>query len=80
MRVAMREHDVPVPGRRTSTRENERLLAVLVAEGLTNRQLARVFATSEKSVEGRLSRMFARTGYRSRVELAAAMLTGEYAD
>lgn len=74
----MREHDVPVPGRRTTTSENERLLAVLVAEGLINRQLARVFATSEKSVEGRLSRMFARAGYRSRVELAAAMLTGEY--
>lgn len=80
LRVTMREHDVTVPGRRASTRENERLLAVLVAEGLTNRQLARVFATSEKSVEGRLSRMFARTGYRSRVELAAAMLTGDYAD
>lgn len=78
LRVIMREHDVPVPGRRTTTAENERLLAVLVAEGLSNRQLATVFATSEKSVEGRLSRMFARTGYRSRVELAAAMLTGEY--
>lgn len=80
LRVTMREHDVTVPGRRTSTRENERLLAVLVAEGLPNRQLAQVLATSEKSVEGRLSRMFARTGYRSRVELAAATLTGDYAD
>lgn len=79
LRVTMREHDVTVPGRRTSTRENERLLAVLVAEGLPNRQLAQVLATSEKSVEGRLSRMFARTGYRSRVELAAAVLTGDCA-
>lgn len=50
LRVMVREHDVTVPGRRTSTRENERLLAVLVAEGLANRQLAQVLATSEKSV------------------------------
>lgn len=78
MRGIMREHDVSVPGRGTATAENERLLAVLVTEGLGNRQLATVFGTSEKSVEGRLTRMFARTGYRSRVELAAAMLTGEY--
>ncbi|MGP4017785.1 AAA family ATPase [Saccharopolyspora sp. 5N708] len=78
MRQTMRVHNVPVPGRAATTNENERLLAVLVTEGLTNRQLAAVFGTTEKSVEGRLTRMFARSGYRSRVELAAAMLTGEY--
>ncbi|WP_438387703.1 AAA family ATPase [Actinopolyspora saharensis] len=78
MRRVMREHDVSVPGRGASTAENERLLAVLVTEGWGNRQLATVFGTSEKSVEGRLTRMFARTGYRSRVELAAAMLTGRF--
>ncbi|MCI2417466.1 AAA family ATPase [Saccharopolyspora sp. K220] len=78
MRQTMRAHNMPVPGRAATTNENERLLAVLVTEGLTNRQLAAVFGTTEKSVEGRLTRMFARIGYRSRVELAAAMLTGEY--
>ena len=78
LRRAMREHGVPVPDRTTATRENERLLAVLVTEGLTNRQLATVLGATEKSVEGRLTRMFARIGYRSRVELAAAMVTGEY--
>ncbi|WP_243791909.1 AAA family ATPase [Saccharopolyspora gloriosae] len=78
LRRAMREHNVSVPSRATTTSENERLLAVLVTEGLTNRQLATVFGATEKSVEGRLTRMFARIGYRSRVELAAAMLTGEY--
>ncbi|SFT35435.1 regulatory protein, luxR family [Actinopolyspora lacussalsi subsp. righensis] len=77
-RGIMREHDISVPGRGVVTTENERLLAVLVTEGLGNRQLATVLGTSEKSVEGRLTRMFARTGHRSRVELAAAMLTGEY--
>jgi DNA-binding NarL/FixJ family response regulator len=58
--------------------ENERLLATLVTDGLTNRELATVLGASEKSVEGRLSRLFQRTGYRSRVELASAVLTGEY--
>jgi DNA-binding NarL/FixJ family response regulator len=58
--------------------ENERLLATLVTDGLTNRELATVLGASEKSVEGRLSRLFQRTGYRSRVELASAVLTGDY--
>jgi DNA-binding CsgD family transcriptional regulator len=78
MRKHMRDLKVPAPSRAETTTENERLLAVLVAEGLSNRQLSVVFGTSEKSVEGRLTRMFARIGYRSRVELAAAILTGEY--
>lgn len=78
LRHVMRQNGVPVPDRSATTSENERLLAVLVAEGLSNRQLATVFATTEKSVEGRLTRMFARIGYRSRVELAAAMLTGDF--
>ncbi|WP_030107291.1 LuxR C-terminal-related transcriptional regulator, partial [Actinoalloteichus caeruleus] len=58
--------------------ENELLLAVLVTEGLSNRELATALQTSEKSVEGRLTRLFAKGGYGSRVDLAAAMLTGEY--
>lgn len=78
LRQVMRDHNVPIPSRGATTAENERLLAVLVTEGLTNRQMAVVFGATEKSVEGRLTRMFARIGYRSRVELAAAMLTGEY--
>jgi DNA-binding NarL/FixJ family response regulator len=78
LRNLMRDKDVAVPGRRATVAENERLLAVLTAEGLGNRQLATVLQTSEKSVEGRLSRLFSRTGYRSRVDLAAAMLSGEY--
>ena len=80
LRNLMREHDIAVPGRRVATVENERLLAELVTEGLSNRQLATVLRASERSVEGRLSRLFSRTGYRSRVELATAMLTGEYSD
>jgi DNA-binding CsgD family transcriptional regulator len=78
LRHLMRTHGIAIPGRSITISENERLLASLVADGLTNRELATVLATTEKSVEGRLSRLFQRTGYRSRVELATAMLTGEY--
>ncbi|MFI6095149.1 hypothetical protein ACIA8G_06350 [Lentzea sp. NPDC051213] len=78
LRHLMRERGVAVPGRAVTTAEQERLLASLVAEGLTNRELAGVLRTTEKSVEAKLTRLFQRTGYRSRVELATAMLTGEY--
>jgi len=78
LRRLMRDTGVAIPGRNTTVTENERLLAALVIEGLTNRQLATVLMTSEKGVEGRLSRLFQRTGYRSRIELGMAKLTGDY--
>jgi hypothetical protein len=78
VRQAMRERGLAVPGRAETLAEGDQLLAALVAEGLSNRQLAAATQSSEKSVEGRLSRLFTRTGYRSRVELAAAVLVGEY--
>ncbi|HET6704189.1 hypothetical protein [Amycolatopsis sp.] len=78
-RTLMRQCGVQVPGRQTTLAENERLLAVLVAEGLGNKQIATLLQTGEKSVEGRLSRLFQRSGYRSRVELATAILSGQYA-
>lgn len=78
LRLLMQQHGVAVPGRQATVAENERLLAVLVSEGLSNKQIALVLQTSDKSVEGRLSRLFSRTGYQSRVELATAMLTGQF--
>jgi DNA-binding CsgD family transcriptional regulator len=78
LRNLMREQGVPVPGRAETVAENERLLAMLAAGGLSNKQLAAALRTSDKSVEGRLSRLFTRTGYRSRIELSTAMLNGEY--
>ncbi|MFE3173142.1 AAA family ATPase [Amycolatopsis sp. NPDC059090] len=78
LRNVMRDHGVAVPGRQETLVENERVLAMLAAEGLSNKQLATVLRTSEKSVEGRLSRLFLRTGYRSRIELSGAMLTGRF--
>ncbi|WP_224390455.1 hypothetical protein [Pseudonocardia sp. ICBG1293] len=73
-RAAMEAHGVPVPGRAQTKAENERLLGRLLIEGLSNRQIATLLGSSAKSVEGRLGRLFARTGYRSRIELASALL------
>ncbi|TJZ59352.1 helix-turn-helix transcriptional regulator [Streptomyces piniterrae] len=75
-RAAMREAGVTVPGRKQATAENEQLLATLITEGLTNRQIATVLRLSEDAVANRLSRLFARTGLRSRTEVVSAMLTG----
>ncbi|WP_394617304.1 LuxR C-terminal-related transcriptional regulator [Lentzea sp. JNUCC 0626] len=77
-RTLMRRHNIVVPGRQEALLESERLLAVLVAESLSNKQIATVLASSEKSVESRLSRLFSKTGYQSRVELAASVLTGQF--
>ncbi|ARF53461.1 AAA family ATPase [Streptomyces gilvosporeus] len=76
-RAAMREAGLTVPGRRQATAENERLLATLITEGLTNRQIATVLRLSEDAIANRLSRLFARTGLRSRTEVVSAMLTGK---
>ncbi|MFE2595679.1 AAA family ATPase [Streptomyces sp. NPDC059396] len=75
-RAAMRETGLVVPGRKQATTENEHLLATLLAEGLTNRQIANVLRLSEDAVANRLSRLFARTGMRSRTEVATAVLAG----
>lgn len=51
--------------------ENE--LAALVARGLTNREIAREMNLSPKTIEVYLTRIYAKLGYRSRVELAVAV-------
>lgn len=78
VRTLMRRHNIAVPGRQQALAEGEHLLAVLVAESLSNKQIATVLGSSEKSVESRLSRLFAKTGYQSRVELATSVLTGQF--
>lgn len=75
-RTAMREAGLTVPGRKQATAENDHLLTVLVTEQLTNRQIATVLHLNEDAVSRRLSRLFARTGTRSRTELVTAVLTG----
>ena len=50
--------------------EREREIADLVAEGRTNKQVAATLFLSEKTIEHNLSRIYAKLGVRSRVELA----------
>jgi DNA-binding NarL/FixJ family response regulator len=49
----------------------EEVVAGLVAEGLTNREVAATLSVSVKTVESHLSRVFNKLGVRSRTELAA---------
>jgi len=54
----------------------EQQVAALVAEGRTNREVATALVLSERTIEGHLSRIYAKLGVRSRAELAH-LLTAE---
>jgi DNA-binding NarL/FixJ family response regulator len=54
-----------------SARELE--IAALVADGLTNREIAARLFLSEKTVESHLTRVFQKLGVRSRAQVAAAV-------
>ncbi|WP_405554725.1 AAA family ATPase [Streptomyces canus] len=75
-RTAMRAAQLAGPGRKQTTTENEHLLATLITEGLTNRQIATVLRLNEDAVAQRLTRLLARTGKRSRAEVVTSVLTG----
>ncbi len=64
-------------GKATELTAGEVRLAQLVAEGLTNRQIANAVHYSPKTVEVYLSRVYAKTGCTSRVELALAVKEGK---
>jgi DNA-binding CsgD family transcriptional regulator/DNA polymerase III delta prime subunit len=49
---------------------SERKVAALVAEGHTNREVAAALVLTERTIEGHLSRIYAKLGVRSRAELA----------
>ncbi|HEV2813090.1 MAG TPA: LuxR C-terminal-related transcriptional regulator, partial [Solirubrobacteraceae bacterium] len=51
--------------------ERERAIADLVASGATNKQVGAALFLSEKTVEHHVSRVYAKLGVKSRVELAA---------
>lgn len=57
---------------------SEQRVAMLVAEGRTNREVAASLVVAERTVEGHLSRVYAKLGIRSRTELARrlAVVTG----
>ena len=70
----MRRRGVRVPTRRRADRfaltDAEQRVAALVAEGLSNRLIAERLAYSVKTIEAYLSRIYAKTGCRNRVDLA----------
>ncbi|SHH39615.1 helix-turn-helix transcriptional regulator [Streptomyces sp. 3214.6] len=77
-RVA-RQRNIPVPRLRQGHQKLTELdirLVRMVADGASNRQIAAELACSPKTVEQRLTRLFQRTGSRSRRELTAAWLNG----
>lgn len=75
----MRERGITAPRNRSARQpfsDTELRIIELIRDGRTNRQIAADVRISEKTVENHLTRLFARTGYRSRLELAAASLEG----
>jgi DNA-binding CsgD family transcriptional regulator len=79
VRSASRERGVGVPRAhrsRDSLSPHELRMIELIRAGYTNRQIAADIQVREKTVENTLTRLFAKTGCRSRVELAAASLDG----
>jgi DNA-binding NarL/FixJ family response regulator len=76
VRAAMEARDVRVPRGSTASGLTavERGIVALVRQGRTNRQIAGALNLSEKTVENRLTRLFAKIGCRTRYELAATNL------
>ncbi|WP_043726760.1 LuxR family transcriptional regulator, partial [Kutzneria sp. 744] len=82
IKARMRECGVTPPRHRAASQElsdiEQRVIA-LIQRGLTNRQIAVSVRVSEKTVESYLTRLFAKTGCRSRLDLATASLEGRLA-
>jgi DNA-binding CsgD family transcriptional regulator len=65
-----------LPGRRprsSELTETERRVAELVAEGLSNKEIAARLFVTVRTVEGNLTRIYAKLGIRSRTELASRL-------
>ena len=55
-------------------------VVTLVADGLSNDEIGRTLGITSKSVEAQISRIFARTGVRSRTELATTAIRNGWLD
>ncbi|WP_219414333.1 helix-turn-helix transcriptional regulator [Pseudonocardia nigra] len=64
------------PGGADELTETERQLVQLVHDGLSNREISQVLHYSRKTVEAYLSRLYRKTGCRSRVDLVVALERG----
>jgi DNA-binding CsgD family transcriptional regulator len=79
VRETMRKVGVVLPRARAARddfSDVELRIIALVQLGKTNRQIATTVRMSEKTVENHLTRLFVRTGCRSRLDLATASLEG----
>ncbi|WP_410641038.1 helix-turn-helix transcriptional regulator [Amycolatopsis sp. lyj-346] len=79
IKARMRELGVPPPRRPGASDDlspAELRVIGLIQQGLTNRQIAGTLQISEKTVESHLTRLFAKTGCRSRLDLATASIEG----
>ena len=82
IRETMRKVGVVLPRARVARddfSDVELRIIELVQLGRTNRQIATTVRMSEKTVENYLTRLFVRTGCRSRLDLATASLEGRLA-
>ncbi|WP_206794712.1 LuxR family transcriptional regulator [Amycolatopsis sp. MtRt-6] len=79
IKARMRERGVTPPRRHLASADLsavELRIIDLIRQGLTNRQIAGALRISEKTVESHLTRLFAKTGCRSRLDLATASIEG----
>jgi DNA-binding CsgD family transcriptional regulator len=60
----------------TDFTDRERAVAVLVADGLTNDDIARRLGIASKTVEWNLTRLYRKLGVSSRTQLAVAVTRG----
>lgn len=79
VKTTMREHGLHPPRMRAAAEhlsDTEIRVIGLVGRGQTNRQVAATLGISEKTVENHLTRLFAKTGCRSRLDLVTASFEG----
>jgi len=77
-----REEIARIGGRTSSAEEltpTEQRVAVLVADGKTNKEVAAELVVTVRAVEANLSRIYSKLGIRSRAELAARYRLGDQA-
>ena len=67
--VAEQQQSRDEPTEKLTTREHE--VALLVARGLTNRQIAQELSISERTVENHIGKIFKKLGFSSRSQIVA---------
>ena len=71
MSIAQRDADDQTDGQVGKLSPREREVAILLAEGCTNRQIAERLVVSERTAENHVQRLMNRLGLRSRTQVAA---------